>query len=101
MPDNPQPVHLQPESIWLLDKIVSRSAGTELALRRDGAGFRLDENGPYLRLHFVSIYVSDQERSLRFFVDQLGFVLVSDAQFASGAAGSRSLPPMAPRSLRW
>jgi len=93
VPDNPQPVHLQPESIWLLDKIVSRSAGTELALRRDGAGFRLDENGPYLRLHFVSIYVSDQERSLRFFVDQLGFVLVSDAQFASGSRWVEVAPP--------
>ncbi len=93
MPDNPQPVHLQPESIWLLDRIVSRAAGTEAALRRDGAGFRLDGQGPYVRLHFVSIYVSDQERSLRFFVDQLGFILVSDAQFASGNRWIEVAPP--------
>ena len=77
MPDNPHRIDLQPESIWLLDRIVSRADGTESAFRRDGTGFRLDGKGPYLRLHFVSIYVSDQDRSLHFFVDQLGFSLIS------------------------
>jgi catechol 2,3-dioxygenase-like lactoylglutathione lyase family enzyme len=93
LPDNPQRIDLQPESIWLLDRIVSRAAGTELALRRDGAGFRLDEREPYLRLHFVSIYVSDQERSLHFFVDRLGFSLISDATFASGNRWIEVAPP--------
>ena len=93
LPDDQEPIHLQPESIWLLDRIVSRAPGTEQALRRDGAGFRLDEKGPYLRLHFVSIYVNDQERSLRFFVDRLGFGLISDAQFASGNRWIEVAPP--------
>jgi catechol 2,3-dioxygenase-like lactoylglutathione lyase family enzyme len=93
VPDNPQRIDLQPESIWLLDRIVSRADGTESAFRRDGTGFRLDGKGPYLRLHFVSIYVSDQERSLHFFVDQLGFSLISDAQFASGNRWIEVAPP--------
>jgi serine phosphatase RsbU (regulator of sigma subunit)/uncharacterized glyoxalase superfamily protein PhnB len=53
----------------------------------------LDGGEPYLRLHFVSIYVSDQERSLRFFVNQLGFSLVSDVRFASGNRWIEVGPP--------
>ena len=93
MPDIPPRTYLQPESIWVLDRIVSRTANTESALRRDGAGFRLDGEEPYLRLHFVSIYVSDQDRSLHFFVDQLGFTLISDARFASGNRWIEVGPP--------
>lgn len=62
-------------------------------LRYDGAGFRLDGDGPFLRLHFVTIFVSDQERSLRFFVDQLGFSLVTDVRFASGSRWVEVGPP--------
>ncbi|MGO9938780.1 MAG: hypothetical protein ACLPH3_14010, partial [Terracidiphilus sp.] len=58
--DDRQHLDVQPESIWLVDRIVSRAAGTESAFLRDGSGFRLDGKDPYLRLHFVSIYVSDQ-----------------------------------------
>ena len=93
MPDDPQHIASQPESIWLLDRIVSRTAGTEPSLRSDEAVFRLDKKGPYLRLHFVSVYVSDQERSLRFFVDQLGFSLLADVQFASGSRWIEVAPP--------
>jgi serine phosphatase RsbU (regulator of sigma subunit)/predicted enzyme related to lactoylglutathione lyase len=39
---------------------------------------RLDRQDPYLSLHFIMIFVSDQERSLRFYVDQLGFRIVVD-----------------------
>lgn len=38
----------------------------------------------FLRLNFVSIYVTDQERSKKFFVEQLGFRLMVDARFPSG-----------------
>ena len=76
-----------------MDRIVSRAAGTESAFLRDGSGFRLDGKDPYLRLHFVSIYVSDQERSLHFFVDLLGFSLISDSHFASGRRWIEVAPP--------
>lgn len=40
---------------------------------------RLDRDDPYLRILCVNIYVRDQDKSVRFFVDQLGFsVLVDD-----------------------
>jgi serine phosphatase RsbU (regulator of sigma subunit)/predicted enzyme related to lactoylglutathione lyase len=45
---------------------------------------RLDQQDPYLSLHFVIIFVRDQERSLRFYLDQLGFRLVVDHHFESG-----------------
>ena len=79
----PQEPHRPPESNWLTDTIVS-AAGTDIGFRNDGTKIRLDRVEPYLRLHFVSVYVRDQERSLRFFVDQLGFKVVADAKFASG-----------------
>src|SRR5215472_3904435 len=34
---------------------------------------------PFLRLNFATVWVRDQERSLRFFVDQLGFQVAVDA----------------------
>jgi catechol 2,3-dioxygenase-like lactoylglutathione lyase family enzyme len=80
LPDQKYP---QLEGAWASDAIVSVDQPS--TFRYDGAGFRLDGAEPYLRLHFVSIYVSDQERSLHFFVDQLGFLLVSDVRFASGS----------------
>ena len=45
---------------------------------------RLDGQDPYLCLHFVIIYVRDQERSLRFYVDKLGFRVVVDHKFDNG-----------------
>lgn len=45
---------------------------------------RLDGKDPYLCLHFIIIYVRDQERSLRFYIDQLGFRVVVDHKFDNG-----------------
>src|SRR5262249_49479655 len=39
---------------------------------------RLDRKDPYLVLQQVTLFVRDQEKSLRFFVDALGFKLVLD-----------------------
>jgi serine phosphatase RsbU (regulator of sigma subunit) len=46
----------------------------------DGSAVRLDRQDPYLRLQSVTIYVRDLERSLNFYLDQLGFHLVFDAR---------------------
>jgi catechol 2,3-dioxygenase-like lactoylglutathione lyase family enzyme len=48
----------------------------------DAAG--LHHSLGYLRLHVVQVYVRDQERSLRFYVDQLGFTLANDVRLESG-----------------
>lgn len=45
---------------------------------------RLDGEDPYLCLHFVITYVRDLERSLKFYVDQLGFRVVVDHKFDNG-----------------
>lgn len=83
--------HPQLEGSWAQDAIISVDQPTEF--RYDGAGFRLNGTEPYLRLHFVTIYVSDQERSLRFFTEKLGFALVSDVRFASGNRWVEVGPP--------
>jgi serine phosphatase RsbU (regulator of sigma subunit)/predicted enzyme related to lactoylglutathione lyase len=47
----------------------------------------------YLRLHCVNIYVRDQDRSLRFYLDQLGFHLAFDARLQSGDRWVAVAPP--------
>ncbi len=54
---------------------------------------RLDGQDPYLSQHFVMIFVRDQERSLRFYVDQLGFRLLVDQTFESGGRWIEVGPP--------
>ena len=46
----------------------------------DGSAVRLDRQDPYLRLQSITICVRDLDRSLSFYVDQLGFQLVFDAR---------------------
>jgi serine phosphatase RsbU (regulator of sigma subunit)/uncharacterized glyoxalase superfamily protein PhnB len=89
----PDPTNRFPKSDWLTDQIVSVSQETDFASISNRSGVRLDGKVPYLRLHFVSIYVRDQERSLRFFVDKLGFTLIVDVSFASGNRWVEVAPP--------
>jgi serine phosphatase RsbU (regulator of sigma subunit) len=53
----------------------------------------LNREGPYLRLLCVNIFVRDQERSLRFFVDCLGFGVVVDENYESGGRWLAVAPP--------
>src|SRR2546430_12449535 len=55
----------------------------------DGA----DPRDLYLRIHAVNIYVRDQDRSLRFYLDQLGFNLAFDARLQSGQRWIAVSPP--------
>jgi serine phosphatase RsbU (regulator of sigma subunit)/catechol 2,3-dioxygenase-like lactoylglutathione lyase family enzyme len=89
----PEKPNLDPASSWLTDRIVSVESAQEQAQEFSRSPVRLDAKDPYLRLQFVSIYVSDQERSLRFFVDQLGFRLLRDVRFASGNRWIEVGPP--------
>ena len=43
-----------------------------------------DPPDSYLRVHAVNVYVRDQDRSLRFYVDKLGFELTFDACLPGG-----------------
>ena len=49
--------------------------------------------GPHLRLHAVRVFVRDQDRSLRFFLDKLGFKLAFDARVQSGQRWVAVAPP--------
>jgi len=48
---------------------------------------------PYLRLQSVNIFVRDQDRSLRFYRDQLGFDVAFDAKLQSGERWVAVSPP--------
>jgi serine phosphatase RsbU (regulator of sigma subunit) len=55
--------------------------------------FRLDRQDPYLRVLCVNVFVRDQDRSLRFYLDQLGFSLVVDDNYESGGRWVAVAPP--------
>lgn len=54
---------------------------------------RLSRRDPYLRVLCVNVFVRDQDRSLRFYVDQLGFTLVVDENYESGGRWVAVAPP--------
>src|SRR4051812_46764153 len=47
----------------------------------------------YLRIHAVNVFVRDQEKSLRFYLDQLGFTLAFDVFLQSGERWLGVSPP--------
>src|ERR1700682_5628689 len=53
----------------------------------------MDRPNPYLRIHAVNIFVRDQDRSVRFYVDQLGFDLAFDVRLQSGGRWVAVAPP--------
>lgn len=53
----------------------------------------VERQDPYLRVLCVNIFVRDQDRSLRFYVDQLGFGLVTDESYESGGRWVAVAPP--------
>ena len=48
---------------------------------------------PYLRILTVNIFVRDQERSVRFYVDVLGFEVAFDARMQHGERWVAVAPP--------
>jgi serine phosphatase RsbU (regulator of sigma subunit)/uncharacterized glyoxalase superfamily protein PhnB len=89
----------EPQDRWLEDRIESTVHGENASFLRDSSGLRLDRKGQFFRLQFVNVFVRDQDRSLRFFVDQLGFELVMDVRFTSGNRWIQVSPPDGTASL--
>lgn len=56
-------------------------------------GFHPDRADLYTRLGAVSVFVRDQERSLKFYLDQLGFKLARDMRAPSGDRLLAVAPP--------
>jgi serine phosphatase RsbU (regulator of sigma subunit)/catechol 2,3-dioxygenase-like lactoylglutathione lyase family enzyme len=67
--------------------------GTPFIDGGNGAGPLSGREEKYLRLHCVNIFVRDQERSLRFYLNQLGFHLAFDARMQSGDRWVAVAPP--------
>jgi serine phosphatase RsbU (regulator of sigma subunit)/catechol 2,3-dioxygenase-like lactoylglutathione lyase family enzyme len=59
----------------------------------DRSVLRLDGQDPYICLHFVIVYVRDQDRSLQFYVDKLGFRVAVDHRFTDGQRWVEVAPP--------
>lgn len=55
--------------------------------------FGMDPQRPFLTIHAVNIFVRNHDRSLRFYVDQLGFDLAFDARLQSGVRWVAVSPP--------
>ena len=64
----------------------------------DRSAFRLDREELYLRVHCITVFVRDQDRSLQFYRDQLGFDVMFDVRLESGP-GLRPAPPSGDRWL--
>ena len=50
----------------------------------DSFSFRPSQQTPYLRLFKSNVFVRDHDRSLKFYIDQLGFSVVADGRFEFG-----------------
>jgi serine phosphatase RsbU (regulator of sigma subunit)/catechol 2,3-dioxygenase-like lactoylglutathione lyase family enzyme len=64
------------------------------------ASVRLDRQNPYLRIDAVNVFVRDQNRSLDFYLNQLGFHLALDTHLQSGYRLVAVAPPDGTTVLR-
>jgi len=53
----------------------------------------LNAESPYLRIFKSTVFVRDHDRSLQFYVDQLGFSVLADARFEFGGRWVALAPP--------
>jgi serine phosphatase RsbU (regulator of sigma subunit) len=63
------------------------------AQEADQSVARLNRLRPHLRVHAIKVFVRDQEQSVRFYVDQLGFEVAFDARLQSGDRWVAVSPP--------
>src|SRR5437899_11850631 len=73
--------------------IIAARGSPPSAYRADGGSFRPDRVDPYLRLSTVTCFVRDQDSSLRFYLDQLGFCLAFNVPLPSGDRWLAVAPP--------
>lgn len=61
--------------------------------RTHACSFQPDRQDPYLRLSTITVYVRDQDRSLKFYLDQLGFDLIQNTRSPGGDRWLTVAPP--------
>jgi serine phosphatase RsbU (regulator of sigma subunit)/catechol 2,3-dioxygenase-like lactoylglutathione lyase family enzyme len=79
-PNPNKPGFLRPPNPPAPFRLIISPMGNSPIERTSDSTVRLDRQDPYLRLQSVTIYVRDLEKSLSFYLDQLGFELVFDAR---------------------
>jgi serine phosphatase RsbU (regulator of sigma subunit)/catechol 2,3-dioxygenase-like lactoylglutathione lyase family enzyme len=72
---------------------IAHTAALPARFKAHRCSFDPARQDPYLRLGTVSVFVRDQARSLRFFLEQLGFKLAFDNQLPSGERWLAVSPP--------
>jgi serine phosphatase RsbU (regulator of sigma subunit)/uncharacterized glyoxalase superfamily protein PhnB len=74
---------------------ATKQRDTEKGVSRVAPRKQKEESKPatYLRLHHVPIFVRDQDRSLRFYLDQLGFRLIVDYNYGERGRFILVAPP--------
>jgi len=60
---------------------------------QDRTDYSVARSDPYLRLQSVVVFVRDQDQSLKFYVDQLGFSVTFDSHFGEGERWVAVSPP--------
>src|SRR6201993_3508479 len=68
-------------------------AGSPSPVVADQSSLPADRQNCYLRVHAVNIFVRDQDRSLRFYLDRLAFSLAFDVCLQSGQRWVGVAPP--------
>src|SRR6201993_1948865 len=68
-------------------------AGSPSPVVADQSSLPADRQNCYLRVHAVNVFVRDQDRSLRFYLDQLGFSLAFDVRLQNGQRWVGVAPP--------
>jgi len=76
-----------------LGLIITPMSNSPLPRWVDPSTPRLDGQHPYLRIFKCTVFVRDQERSLQFYLDRLGFRLVADVRFETGDRWVAVAPP--------
>jgi serine phosphatase RsbU (regulator of sigma subunit)/catechol 2,3-dioxygenase-like lactoylglutathione lyase family enzyme len=61
--------------------------------RMSGLGSHAVKRDPHLRMHCVNVYVRNQDRSLKFYLEQLGFHLAFDTRLQGGERWVAVGPP--------
>src|SRR5439155_11116843 len=78
---------------WLVSYTCPMAAAHPSPMLARPCSFQPDRVDPYLRLGTITVFISDSERSRRFYLDQLGFRLVLDAPLQSGGTSLAVTPP--------
>src|SRR6476661_2031809 len=73
--------------------IIVRMAGSPLFQAADASDLTIARPDAHLRIQAVNVFVRDQEQSLRFYLDQLGFSLAFDVCLQSGQRWVAVAPP--------